>query len=221
MTSNPVTRTADHHVLIIGAYGLIGYGITKRLVANGYRVTGLGRSPQTTRRVLPDLNWLYDDLTTQTKPGDWTKSLDNITAVVNCSGALQDGPNDDLEALHHHAVAALTSACATENIKLVQISAVGAKLTASTPFLSSKARGDAAIRVSGARFYIFRPGLVIAPHAYGGTAMLRMLAAVPVLQPIALPEARIQTVSLSDVSEAVRAALDGRIPDGLECDLVG
>ena len=50
--------------------------------------------------------------------------------------------------------------------------------------------------------------------------MLRMLAAVPIVQPIALAQAQVQTVSLADVATAVSVAVAGKMPSGLEADLV-
>ena len=105
-------------------------------------------------------------------------------------------------------------------MKIIQISAVGASLDAKTLFLASKARGDEAIQNSGVRHHIFRPGLLLAQHSYGGTTMLRMLAAFPLIQPIATPEARIQTVSLDDVVGAVSSAVVGEIPNGFVGNLV-
>jgi len=66
--------------------------------------------------------------------------------VVNCAGALQDGPADDLEAVHSRAMRALALACQSQNIPITQISAVGANADADTVFLASKSRGDDAIR---------------------------------------------------------------------------
>ncbi|MEP4194423.1 MAG: SDR family oxidoreductase [Aliishimia sp.] len=210
----------DRKVLILGAYGLIGAGITNQLVTDGYHVTGLGRNGKTAERVLPDIPWVISDISVLTDAQDWAPILAGISVVVNCSGALQDGPEDDLEAVHNHAVSALASACASANVKLIQISAVGASPKATTSFLASKARGDAAIRASGATYQIFRPGLVLARSAYGGTTMLRMLAAFPVVQPLAMPEAQIQTVSLDNVSNVVSAAVGDQFPSGFEADLV-
>ncbi len=210
----------EQHVLILGAYGLVGFGIATQLSMQGIKVTGFGRSTETAHRVLPRVTWITDDLRSYSQSENWHEALGGITTVINCSGALQDGPEDDLEIIHHHMVAALATACAERDILLIQISAVGASIDASTEFLSSKARGDAAIRVSGGRYNIFRPGLILAPHAYGGTALLRMLTAIPVVQPVAYPDARIQTVSLSDVSGAVMLAVIGEVPDRFECDLV-
>lgn len=177
------------NVLIVGAYGLIGSGIAARLLADGFRVTGLGRNRAIARRVLPGIAWKIEDVSTLLNADKWQPIVSEFSVVVNCSGALQDGPDDDLELVHHHAVSALAQACAFADVKLIQISAVGAQADASTAFLASKARGDGAIRSSGALYHIFRPGLVLAPHAYGGTAVLRMLAAVPLIQPVALPQA--------------------------------
>ncbi len=211
---------ATQSILVIGAYGLIGHGITQRLVAEGYKVTGLGRDLQTARRVLPGITWIKGDVAALSNPDAWSVLLDGFSAVVNCSGALQDGRHDDLEMIHHRAISALASTCASADVALVQISAVGADLDAPTQFLSSKARGDDAITSSGAKYHIFRPGLVLASNAYGGTNLLRMLAAVPWLQPIAMPNALIQTVGLDDVAAAVAGAIGGKIPFGFEGDLV-
>lgn len=215
-SKNPTEMT----ILVVGAYGLIGCGVAQRLQRDGHTIIGLGRDITTGKRVLPAINWQYADLRTLTDVTAWQPFLKGVDAVVNCSGALQDGPGDDLEVVHHYAVAALAQASASANVKLVQISAAGAHLDATTPFLASKARGDAAIQNAGVSFHIFRPGLVIARHSYGGTTMLRMLAAFPLIQPIAVPEAKVQTVALDDVAEAVSAALAGNIPNSFAGDLV-
>lgn len=207
-------------VLIVGAYGLIGFGVAQRIEQDGHTIIGLGRDIDAGKRVLPDIDWLSADLRSLTDVLAWQPFLKGVDAVVNCSGALQDGPKDDLELVHHSAVAALAQACASADVKLVQISAAGADENATTLFLASKARGDTAIQNAGGNYHIFRPGLVLARHSYGGTTMLRMLAAIPVVQPIAMPDAKVQIVALDSVAEAVSAALAGKIPNGFVGDLV-
>lgn len=207
-------------ILILGAYGLIGSAIARRLTAAGHLVTGLGRDPVAARKVLPNISWQIADVAGLLDPNSWGAHLQDIDVVINCTGALQDGHQDDLEALHHHAVAALSKACASCDAQLIQISAVGATPEARTDFLSSKSRGDAAIKASGCRYQILRPGLVLSETAYGGTAMLRMLAAVPVIQPLAFADAPIQTVSTNDLASAVHYAVSGDVPNGFEGDLV-
>lgn len=207
-------------VLVIGAYGLIGEGVTRRLIADGHRVSGFGRNANTARRVLPYLQWNFGDLRDFSHQSHWGEALGGVQVVVNCSGALQNSGDDDLEAVHVDAVSALSAACAERGIHLIQISSVGATEKAQTKFLSTKGKGDSFVRNSGADYQIFRPGLVLAGNAYGGTALLRMLAAWPVVQPIALPDSKIQTISLSDIAEVVSMAVAGNIPKAVECDLV-
>ena len=58
-----MTSTAcAQRVLVIGAYGLIGYGIAKQLQADGHDITGLGRNAQTATRVIPEISWVFRDI---------------------------------------------------------------------------------------------------------------------------------------------------------------
>ena len=207
-------------VLVIGAYGMIGAALTRHLLGAGFHVTGLGRSERAARRAFPDLDWRLHDLARLTTPGAWTPLLEDCDFVVNAAGALQDGPADNLAAVHTTAIAALARASAARDIGLIQISAAGVAPDASTRFFCSKAAGDAAIQAAGGRFWILRPGLVLSQTAYGGTALLRMLAAVPLVQPLAMTEAQVQTIGTDDLSAAVLACMRGDIPAGFEGDLV-
>lgn len=207
-------------VLVIGAYGLIGREVTQALLARGHAVRGLGRSEAAARRAFAELDWQFGDLRQMQEARDWQEALRGVDGVVNCAGALQDGPSDDLAAVHHGAVAALAEGCEKANARLVQISAVGVQEHANLPFMTTKAQGDAAIKASGCDYIIFRPALVIAQEAYGGTALLRMLAAMPFVQLQAMGGAEVQTVAASDLAEAVCKAVEGELPRGFECDLL-
>ncbi|MGR3368380.1 MAG: SDR family oxidoreductase [Sagittula sp.] len=217
MTHTPAT--APKTILILGAYGLIGTEVCRTLHARGHRVIASGRSAASAAQALPMLPFRKADLSRMEASG-WAALLDGVEVVVNCAGALQDGPGDDLEMLHHHAVAALGKAAAARGVRVVQVSAAGVRADHPTVFFASKARGDAALLASGADAVILRPGLVIGQSAYGGTMLLRMLAAVPLVQPQALPDTPIQTVSLADLAEAVAIAATGDLPAGHTFDLV-
>ena len=66
---------------------------------------------------------------------------------------------------------------------------------------------------------ILRPTLVIARDAYGGTALLRAAAALPLVGPRLFTDARVQTVAVDDVAAAVVAASRGLIAAGTVADL--
>jgi uncharacterized protein YbjT (DUF2867 family) len=208
-------------VLVLGGYGLVGAEIMRACAAAGFECIGLGRCAATGARLVPDALWIGADMARLISPEGWSPHLNGVGAIVNAAGALQDGARDGLEAVHHRAIAALIVAAQQAGVKsFVQISAPGAAASASTRFLRTKAAGDAAVRVSSLDWIVLKPGLVIARGAYGGTALVRMLAAMPVATPLIHPTARVQTVAIDDVARAVVSALNGEVPRRRDFDLV-
>ena len=215
----PGSRPGLLHVAVLGGYGLIGSAIVRRLIAEGHRVTGIGRSGAAARRG-PGKDWRIFDIGTQSVEG-WREALRGVDVVVNASGALQDGARDDLTAIHETALARIGEALAGSKTRIVQISASGVDAGASTEFFRSKARGEAALQSACPDAIILRPTLVLAPAAYGGTALLRAGAGLPWVLPRLLPEAQIQCVHVDDLAGAVVEAVEGRIAPGLVLDVTG
>lgn len=207
-------------VLILGGYGFIGAEIMRACMAAGFDCVGLGRSAATGRRLIPGVKWIGADMATLDAPEKWMPHLAGVDAIVNAAGALQDGARDDLEAIHHRSIAALVAAGENSGVKrFVQISAPGADLAASTAFFRTKAAGDNVVRASPLDWTVLKPTLVIGRGAYGGTALLRMLAGFPVMTPLVYGSANVQTVSIDDVAAAVLAVLRGDIPTRRDYDL--
>ncbi len=196
--------------LVLGGYGLIGLACCRALRAEGFSVVGVGRCRQTALRVAADIEWAIHDIT-KLKARDWASLLTGVDVVINAAGALQDGTRDRVFDIHETAVAQLTAAMTGKQTRLVQISAAGVSLDAPTDFFRSKARGDAIIMASPLDWVILRPTLVIGAQAYGGTALLRAAAAVPMVFAKVYPDAAIQTVWVEDLAQAVVQAAKGEI----------
>ncbi len=208
-------------VLVLGGYGLIGEAVVGRLLRDGHQVTGLGRDIREAARRWPAVRWITADMAQLLAAEDWLPIVAGMDAVVNAAGALQDGPRDRLDAIHRASVVALVAACEQAGVsRVVQISAIGADPASPDAFFSTKAQGDKAIASSSLEWTILRPGLVIAPAAYGGTALLRALAAFPGFIPAVMARQPIQTVAVTDVTEAVSRAVAGSLPPRLSVDLV-
>ncbi len=207
-------------VLVLGGYGLIGLAIVRTLTTAGHEVTGLGRSVRKGEAAAPDARWISADLSRLTDTAGWRPLLEGFEVVVNASGVLQDGLTDRVAAVQRDAVRALAEAGREAGIRqVIQISAPGLSAEADTAFYRTKHEGDATIRASGMDWVILRPGLVLSPHAYGGTGLLRQLAAVPLVQPVMLPGAPVQTVHVGDVAAAVLHSIEHRL-SGIDADLV-
>lgn len=207
-------------VLILGGYGFIGAEILRALMTAGFQCVGLGRCIETGRRLAPNAEWIGADMAMLGSAAKWAPLLEGVDIVVNAAGALQDGARDNLEAVHFRSIAALVEAAGKARIKrFIQISAPGAHKGASTAFMRTKAAGDAVVRESSLDWVILKPGLVIGRGAYGGTALLRMIAGFPLMTPLVAASALVQTVSIDDVTAAIVASVKGEIPTRCDYDL--
>ncbi|UAL09642.1 NAD(P)H-binding protein [Caulobacter segnis] len=207
-------------VAVIGAYGLVGSYVSARLLADGHEVVGVGRDLVQARRRFPAIDWKQADLAA-TGVEAWTALLAGATAVINCAGALQDSPRDDLRAVHVEGVRRLADACRVLGARLVHISAAGVEAGGPTAFNTTKHEAEALLEdASGLDWIILRPGLVLAPAAYGGTALLRGLAGFPGFVPVVHGDSRVQVVGAEDVAAAVARCLECDAPTRTKLDLV-
>lgn len=204
--------------VVLGGYGLIGAACMRALAADGFAVSGIGRSRRSALASNPEANWVIRDIPL-IDVAEWKELLADADVVVNAAGALQDGGRDDLEAIHVTVLSRLVEATRDLPLRIVQISAAGVSPGASTEFFRSKARGDAILSEGAPNWVILRPVLVLSPEAYGGTALLRGVAGLPLILPRVLPEAQVQTVHIDDLAAAVVAAARGEVPSGLVADL--
>ena len=208
-------------VLVLGGYGLIGETVMRALRRAGHQPIGLGRATVDAARRMPWAEWRTVDIAALDEPAKWADLIEGVDAIVNAAGALQDGARDSVAAVQSRAIRALIDACPAAGVRrFAQISAPNATARATTDFMRTKAEADAHLCGSDLAWFILRPGLVIAPAAYGGTALLRALAAFPLILPVSHPDARIQTVHVDDVAATVVRALEGGLPERATYDLV-
>ncbi|WP_321326612.1 SDR family oxidoreductase [uncultured Parasphingorhabdus sp.] len=195
-------------ILVLGAYGFIGSAIAKELSSAGHRVTGFGRNLSYGRAILPDIQWCKGDLRQYCDPQSWLPLLHEVDVVINASGVLQSSPGNDVNITQADAIFALIKACEISDIsQFIQISACGASNDAAHDFMTSKARADQRLENSSLRATILRPGLVIGRNSYGGTELIRMITALPLVAPRLTGFGKIQCIALADVVEATVNAI--------------
>jgi uncharacterized protein YbjT (DUF2867 family) len=193
-------------VLIIGATGLIGSAVAARLKRDRHVLVGVARESSSAARRAPVDRWENLDLR-RAGEADWRPLLAGIDAVVNCAGVLQDSGRDSTAAVHRDAPAALWRACEVAGVRrVIHFSAMGVDRGALTDFSRTKAEGDAALEASSLDWVILRPSVVVGAPAYGGSALFRGLAALPIL-PLTPEAGPIAVVQLDDVAETVARLL--------------
>ncbi len=194
-------------ILITGAYGFIGAHIVSALLRAGHEPVAAVRATRVDT-ALPGVASIACDFARDTDPAVWRPRLAGIDAVVNCAGILRESGAATFEKVHETVPAALFDACADMGVKrIVQVSALGDP--ADGEFIASKHRGDARLLASGVAAVVLRPSVVYSTRgSYGGTTLLRGLAALPWVPLPGKGEQRLQPLDADDLAHAVLAALE-------------
>jgi len=118
---------------------------------------------------------------------------------------LQDGPGSDTRSVHRDFVERLLAAIRDSGraARFVHISIPGTADEDRTAFSTTKREAERLIAASGVAYAILRPGFVVAPAAYGGSAMLRALAAFPLQLPGDESATPFQPVAIEDISATI------------------
>lgn len=209
-------------VLVLGASGFIGSGVAAQLRAEGHEVVAGTRSLAAAAQRFPAWRWVSADFGRLQRLEDWLPLLAGVDAVVNCVGALQDGRGESLSVAHEAGPAALFAACERAGVaRVVHISAVGADEAAGTRYAVSKSRTEQLLAASRLDWIVLRPSLVVAREVYGGTALMRGLAAFPFVIPAVGSDARFRPVTLADLASIVAALLSPGAPSAQVVDVAG
>jgi len=209
-------------ILVLGASGFIGSAVAAHLAERGFEVRAGARRPAEARRRLPAFEWVAADFHDLTHADDWRPLLDGVDAVVNCVGVLQDGAGDSLAVAHQTGPAALFAACEAAGVRrLIHISAVGADAAAGTAYARSKQATEAMLARTALDWIVLRPSLVVGRSAYGGTALMRGMAALPLVIPVVGGAQRFRPIMLPDLAEAIARLLQAGAPSRTTLEVAG
>jgi uncharacterized protein YbjT (DUF2867 family) len=205
-------------VLILGAGGFIGAEAAAAFDRAGWAVRAAARRPAASARRAPGFEWVAIDFADPA--ANWAAALVGVDAVINCVGALQDGAEDSLSAAHVDGPRRLINAMKSAGVRrLVHLSAVGADDAAGTDYARTKAETERMVAASTLDWVILRPSLVIGRGAFGGTGLIRALAAFPGIIPMVGGDQVFRPIFAGDLATALVAAVDAA--PGLTADLGG
>jgi uncharacterized protein YbjT (DUF2867 family) len=189
---------------VLGASGLIGRFVTDDLRARGFHVTGVARKFAASQK---STSFDLERPILSMESGALAQLIEDQASelIVNCLGVLQDGVGSDTSAVHRDFVERLLQAIKAGGraVRLVQISIPGSADDDRTAFSTTKREAERLIAASGVPYAILRPGFVIAPSAYGGSAMLRALAAFPLDVPAREDATPFQPVAIEDIAATI------------------
>lgn len=169
-------------ILLLGAGGFIGRHILSELLAAGHRVTAVVRRTRGIAEAFPDARFIEMDLAKATALHDWELAVLDVDVIANAAGVLQGA---SAQAIHVDMPAALHAAARANGVKrTVLISAISARADVATEYSRSKLAGEDVVRGSGLSWTILRPSLVYGDGSYGGTSLMRGMAALPGFIPV-------------------------------------
>jgi uncharacterized protein YbjT (DUF2867 family) len=203
-------------IAIVGGSGLIGSAIHSHLSSRGHSVVSMSRSAPSA-----GAHAISVDISDATSPSYWLPYLAGIDAVVNCAGVLQDGPADSTSIVHHIGVRNLFAACEQLKIRrVIHFSAIGVDRQTPSAFSRTKLAGDKSLMEHDLDWVILRPSVVIGRPAFGASALLRGLAALPII-PVMPDTGPLQIILLDDIVRAVEYFLEPAAPSRQIVELVG
>lgn len=172
-------------VLLAGANGFIGRHVFAALMDAGHEVVAVVRNPALFRAHASGADVIACDFNSDVDPAVWTPRLAGIDAVVNCVGVLESTRGQNISAIHVATPLALYHACMNLGIRrVIHVSAVSADESAATDYALTKYRAEAELRALDLDWIVLRPSLVFAQDSYGGTSLMRGLAALPYYVPV-------------------------------------
>ena len=204
-------------IAVLGASGLIGEAVASHLSREGFPVVAIARRFTSAQKIAfgpavveCPIVALGADALAQI----FTEN--NVDIVVNCIGVLQDGHRGSTDAVHRIFVDRLVTALALSGGTplLIHLSIPGDSKDDRTPFSRTKREAERAIAAAGSvSFVILRPGFVIAPVAYAGSALMRALAVLPFNPPGREAEKPFSVTDVTDIARTI-AVVARRWRDG-------
>lgn len=202
-------------IVLFGGAGFIGKHLAAELAGAGHSIVIITRDRESAKRdliLLPNTDVIAADYT---KPDAAYRALAGADAAINLIGILHERRRGGFERTHCEMPRLLADACAASGVRrFLQISALGASLSAPSGYLRSRAKGEQIARD--------KPGVcgtvIRLPVVFGeGDSFANLFAALIRRLPVlVLPCARavMQPVAVVDVAAFVRRILEGGDYDG-------
>jgi uncharacterized protein YbjT (DUF2867 family) len=199
-------------ICVLGGTGFLGTRLVARLIKDGHQVTVLSRDREQHKHllVLPGLSLencnVYEE-------AELSERLRGKDVVINLIGILNERGfgGAGFRRAHVELARCLLQAARSAGVeRLLQVSALGAAPDAPSYYLRTKAEAEKLIRDQTAVDYtIFRPSVMFGPGDSFLNRFAGLLAAAPLVFPLAKPAARLQPVLVDDVIEAMLRCLRG------------
>jgi NADH dehydrogenase len=211
-------------VTVFGGSGFVGGQVVRALAKAGHRVRVAVRNPNLAyrMRMLGDVGQIEVVQANVRNVPSVARAVDGAEAVVNLVGVLWESGRQKFQTLHVMGARTIAEqARAAGAARLVQVSALGADVNASSKYLRTKAEGEAAVRAAFPGAVVIRPSVVFGAEDKFFNKFGQMAALFPALPLIGGGETKFQPVYVGDVAAVVAKAVSSPAAEGLTYELGG
>lgn len=198
-------------ITILGGTGFLGTRLVARLIKDGHEVTVLSRDREQHKHllVLPGLTLENCDVYDEAQLSERFRGKD---AVINLIGILNERGfgGSGFRRAHTELTRGVLQAVRSAGVaRFLQVSALKAAADAPSYYLRSKGDAEQLIREAGfpLDWTILEPSVMFGPGDSFLNRFAGLLGAVPLVFPLAKPNARFQPVLVDDVIEALLRCL--------------
>lgn len=193
-------EAAPRRVFLTGATGFVGQEVRRQLLAAGWEIVAIARH-MTAATSAPGVIQVAADLN-----GDaWPRWCEGCTAAIHLVGIIRESPRLGVtfDRVHRQATERVIAACKELGIvRLVHMSALGARADAVAGYHRSKWAAEEAIRGSGLDWTIIRPSLIFGPGDGFTSGLAAPLRRAPVFPVFGDGQVRLQPVAVGEVAAA-------------------
>jgi uncharacterized protein YbjT (DUF2867 family) len=202
----------DTLVTVFGGSGFIGRHTIRALAKRDYRIRVAVRRPDLAGHLQP-LGRVGQIMPVQANvryPDSVAAAANGADIVVNLVGILAEGGAQTFDAVQAEGAATIAQAAASQNARLVHVSALGADENSSSSYARTKAAGEKAAFAAVSSATVLRPSIVFGPEDQFTNRFATLARAMPVLPLIGGGETRLQPVFVGDVATAIADAVEAK-----------
>lgn len=217
------TRRPQLTICVLGGTGFVGTELITKLAKEGHwvRVPTRKTAGNDLLRVLDTVRLITTDIHDLRNLGRLFVGAD---VVINLVGILNEQGRRTFRSVHVDLADKVVTAAKTAGVKrLLHMSSLRAEASAPSEYLRSKARAEAKVRASPPHlgWSIFRPSVIFGPGDSLTNRFARLLRLSGGFMPLARAAAKFAPVSVEDVAEAFRRAMDNETSIGQTYELCG
>lgn len=204
-----MSEVAPGLITVFGGSGFVGSQVVSALARRGWRIRIACRRPDRawklqTAGTVGQIKTLRCDASDAAQVAE---ALHGADAAINLVGILYEGGGRKFQDLHVGVSRKIAEACAAADIRLLQMSALGANPESASDYARTKAEAEMAVREVKPDAIIVRPSVVFGAGDDFLNKFGKMAQTAPVLPLVGGGQTRFQPVYVGDVAAAIAIAL--------------